>query len=70
VLLLKFEKQSKRSLGLLHERAMRYVALGYTRLLTYIDGSGAVTYWGRGEPDLALTAYAVRFLHDASEFAG
>ena len=69
VLLLKFEKQSKRSLGPLHDRAMRYVALGYTRLLTYIDDSGAFTYWGRGEPDLALTAYAVRFLHDASEFA-
>jgi hypothetical protein len=69
VLLLKFEKESKHSLGPLHDRAMRYVALGYTRLLTYIDDSGAVTYWGRGEPDLALTAYAVRFLHDASEFA-
>ncbi|HWC17184.1 MAG TPA: MG2 domain-containing protein, partial [Terriglobales bacterium] len=68
VLLLKFEKERKRSLGPLHDRAMRYVALGYTRLLTYIDDSGAVTYWGRGEPDLALTAYAVRFLHDASEF--
>jgi hypothetical protein len=69
VLLLQFEKQSKRPLGPLHDRAMRYVALGYTRLLTYIDDSGALTYWGRGEPDLALTAYAVRFLHDASEFA-
>jgi hypothetical protein len=68
VLLLKFEKERKRPLGALHDRAMRYVALGYTRLLTYIDDSGAVTYWGRGEPDLALTAYAVRFLHDASEF--
>jgi len=69
VLLLKFEKERKRPLGPLHDRAMRYVALGYTRLLTYIDDSGAFTYWGRGEPDLALTAYAVRFLHDASEFA-
>ncbi|MFN8006048.1 MAG: hypothetical protein U0V70_03250 [Terriglobia bacterium] len=34
-----------------------------------INENGAVTYWGRGEPDLALTAYAVRFLHDAAEFA-
>src|SRR5207245_4574754 len=23
------------------------------------------TYWGRGEPDLALTAYALRFLSEA-----
>jgi hypothetical protein len=69
LLLLKFEKQSGRSLGPLHDRAMRYVGLGYTRLLMYIDDSGALTYWGRGDPDLALTAYAARFLHDASEFA-
>jgi A-macroglobulin complement component/A-macroglobulin receptor len=34
-----------------------------------VNDTGAFTYWGRGEPDLALTAYAVRFLHDASEFA-
>jgi hypothetical protein len=68
-LLLKFEQQSKRSLGPLHDRAVRYVGLGYTRLLSYLDDSGGFTYWGRGEPDLALTAYAVRFLHDASEFA-
>jgi uncharacterized protein YfaS (alpha-2-macroglobulin family) len=48
---------------------MRYVAQGYTRLLTYADESGGFTYWGHGEPDLALTAYAVRFLYDASDFA-
>jgi hypothetical protein len=69
VLLLKFEKERQRSLGPLHDRAMRYVALGYTRLLSYLDESGGFTYWGRGEPDLALTAYAIRFLHDASQFA-
>jgi hypothetical protein len=68
VLLLKFDKERKRSVGPLQSRAMHYVALGYARLLTYIDDSGGVTYWGRGEPDLALTAYAVRFLHDAAEF--
>ena len=69
VLLLKFEKESKRPLGPLHDRALRYVAQGYTRLLSYVDDSGGVTYWGRGEPNLALTAYAVRFLHDASRLA-
>jgi hypothetical protein len=69
LLLLQFEKRSKRSLGPLHDRALRYLQLGYTRLLGYTDGGGGFTYWGHGEPDIALTAYAVRFLHDASEFA-
>ena len=68
VLLLKFEKESKRPLGSLHQRAMRYLDRGYARLLTYADPSGGFTYWGHGEPDLALTAYALSFLHDASEF--
>ncbi|HTM37927.1 MAG TPA: MG2 domain-containing protein [Terriglobales bacterium] len=68
VLLLQFEKQSRRSLGSLHDRALRYTSLGYTRLLSYIDDSGGVTYWGRGEPDVALTAYALQFLNGASEF--
>jgi hypothetical protein len=69
VMLLQFEKRSQQSLGPLHDRAMRYAGLGYTRLLTYVDESGGFTYWGHGNPDLALTAYAVRFLHDAADFA-
>src|SRR5260370_655697 len=46
-------------------RARRYLEDGYSRLLNYRDESGGFTYWGRGEPDLALTAYALRFLSDA-----
>jgi hypothetical protein len=68
VLLLRFEKESHRSLGPMHDRAQRFLSLGYTRLLTYSDPSGGFTYWGHGDPDLALTAYAVRFLRDASPF--
>jgi len=48
-------------------RASRYLQSGYERLLNYRSESGGFTYWGRGEPDLALTAYAVRFLIDARE---
>lgn len=48
------------------ERARRYARLGYERLLGYRAPGGGFTYWGRGEPDLALTAYALRFLTDAS----
>lgn len=49
-------------------KAARYVRQGYERLLSYRAASGGFSYWGRGEPDLALTAYAVRFLTDAREF--
>ncbi|HEX8558557.1 MAG TPA: MG2 domain-containing protein, partial [Pyrinomonadaceae bacterium] len=47
-------------------RARGYARLGYERLLGYRAEGGGFTYWGRGEPDLALTAYALRFLTDAS----
>ncbi len=46
-------------------RARRYTQLGYERLLGYRAPGGGFTYWGRGAPDLALTAYALRFLTDA-----
>jgi hypothetical protein len=48
------------------ERARRYARDGYERLLGYRAPGGGFTYWGRGDPDLALTAYALRFLGDAS----
>ncbi len=51
----------------LHGRAQRYLRAGYARLLNYRDESGGFTYWGSGEPDLALSAYALKFLIDARE---
>ena len=48
-------------------RAERYLRAGYSRLLNYRDQSGGFTYWGNGEPDTALTAYALRFLSEARE---
>ena len=47
-------------------RALRYARQGYERLMHYRAPGGGFTYWGHGEPDLALTAYALRFLSDAS----
>ena len=52
--------------GPMRGRAERYVKEGYSRLLNYRDESGGFTYWGHGAPDLALTAYALRFLNAAS----
>lgn len=46
-------------------KARRYVQAGYERLLNYRAASGGFSYWGRGDADLALTAYALRFLHEA-----
>jgi A-macroglobulin TED domain/Alpha-2-macroglobulin family/Carboxypeptidase regulatory-like domain/MG2 domain/A-macroglobulin receptor binding domain/Macroglobulin domain MG3/Alpha-2-macroglobulin bait region domain len=51
----------------LQARAQRYLQDGYNRLLNYRDESGGFTYWGHGGPDIALTAYALRFLNDARE---
>jgi hypothetical protein len=47
-------------------RARKYAQLGYERLLNYRAEGGGFNYWGRGEGDLALSAYALRFLMDAS----
>jgi uncharacterized protein YfaS (alpha-2-macroglobulin family) len=52
-----FEKQAIRNLELTRDRLKAYVAPG-----------GGVSYWGNGPADLAVTAYALRFLAEASEF--
>jgi hypothetical protein len=52
------------------EKARRYAQAGYERLLGYRAEGGGFSYWGRGEADLALTAYALRFLNDAGDFIG
>jgi hypothetical protein len=51
----------------LRAKAERYLHAGYERLLNYRDNTGGFTYWGHGEPDLALTTYALRFLTEARE---
>jgi hypothetical protein len=68
ILLLKYMKSAGMESSPLAPKARRYVQQGYERLLSYRALGGGFTYWGRGEPDLALTAYALRFLQDASEF--
>ena len=66
LLLSRYYKQKGGSFPL-RVRAEQYVKEGYDRLLTYRHESGGFTYWGSGEPNLALTAYALRFLTTASE---
>ena len=50
------------------KKAQRYLELGFRRLLNYRTSDGGFSYWGYGDADLALTAYALRFLHDAQGF--
>jgi hypothetical protein len=52
----------------IEEKARRYAQAGYERLLGYRAENGGFGYWGRGEADLALTSYALRFLNDARDF--
>ncbi len=68
VMLLKYYKASGAPNPLLEKKASRFVTLGYHRLLNYRELEGGFSYWGHGSPDIALTAYAVRFLSDASAF--
>jgi A-macroglobulin TED domain/Alpha-2-macroglobulin family/Carboxypeptidase regulatory-like domain/MG2 domain/A-macroglobulin receptor binding domain/Macroglobulin domain MG3/Alpha-2-macroglobulin bait region domain len=66
LLLLRHRKKSGEDFPL-RARAERYLNDGYSRLLNYRDESGGFTYWGNGNPDLALTAYALRFFTDAAD---
>ena len=50
------------------ERAQRFLNLAYAKLLGYREPGGGFSYWGHGNPDIPLSAYAVRFLSEASEF--
>ena len=68
LLMLKYYKHGGEDFPPLARTARRYVQEGYERLLGYRDAGGGFSYWGRGEADLALTAHALRFLTDASEF--
>ncbi|HYO62733.1 MAG TPA: MG2 domain-containing protein [Pyrinomonadaceae bacterium] len=46
--------------------ARKYLREGYERLLDYRAPGGGFSYWGgTSGPDVALTAYALRFLEDA-----
>ena len=67
VMALRLLKSSGIEKHAIEKTARKYTQAGYDRLLGYCDTSGGFTYWGKGEPDLALTAYALRFLNDADD---
>ena len=53
----------------LRDKAEKYLQKGYERLIGYQVADGGFTYWGgKDVSDVALTAYALRFLNDAKQF--
>jgi uncharacterized protein YfaS (alpha-2-macroglobulin family) len=69
VLLLKYYKASGKTNGPLQEKAKAYLKIGYKRLLSFRKTGGGFGYYPNTSADIALTAYILRFLRDASEFA-
>ncbi len=63
LLVLRFDNENDSPLK---KRARRYVEAGYQKLLNYQNSDGGFGYWTHGKGDIALTAYALRFLDDAS----
>jgi hypothetical protein len=68
LLLLKYSKSAGFDNSPLTLRALGYAQMGYERLLSYRTAGGGFSYWGKGDADLALTVYAIKFLSDAGEF--
>jgi hypothetical protein len=67
LLFLRALKISGRQDARLEERARRNLEAGYRRLLSYRKEQGAFGYWSNSPADIAVTAYAVTFLEDASK---
>jgi hypothetical protein len=70
VLLLKYAKAAHMEQSPDAQRAQHFVQLGYQRLLSYREANGGFSLWGHGNADPVVTAYALKFLGDVSEFVG
>ncbi len=62
-------KDAKDPKSALETKAQKYLQRGYERLVGYQSADGGFSYWGgSSESDIALSAYAVRFLSDTKAF--
>ncbi|HRJ89995.1 MAG TPA: MG2 domain-containing protein [Pyrinomonadaceae bacterium] len=69
LMILKFARRDEKTGNseAIERRARKFLQSGYERLLGYQVGEGGFSYWGgKDAADIALTAYALRFLADAS----
>ncbi|HND18601.1 MAG TPA: MG2 domain-containing protein, partial [Acidobacteriota bacterium] len=69
VLVLQYLKQTGALDSPTAEKARTFTQEGIDRLIAYRLENNAFAYWGNGDPDWSLTAYAVQFLSQAREFA-
>ena len=67
MVLMGYSRNGARPPATIRNKAELYLGEGYKRLLTYRTAGGGFSYWGgaSAEADIALTAYALRFLLDA-----
>ncbi|HZI52015.1 MAG TPA: alpha-2-macroglobulin family protein, partial [Terriglobia bacterium] len=68
LLFLNYARQTGRLSDPLAKKAMRYLEIALQSLRGYQSDEGGFSYWTRGEPDVAVTAYALQFLAGAEEF--
>jgi len=68
LLFLKYAKQSGRLSDPLSKKAKRYLSIALQALQGYQSDDGGFSYWTRGEPNAAVTAYALQFMTEASDF--
>lgn len=68
VMVLRLYKQAGKAPDGVYRTALRYVGLGYARLRSYQHDDGGFSVWKQDKEYVPLTAYALRFLKDASEF--
>lgn len=64
LMILKFASKDSK----LRPTAEKFTQKGYEQLLSYQHADGGFSVWTKDAPDVALTAYALRFLIDASSF--
>jgi A-macroglobulin TED domain/Alpha-2-macroglobulin family/Carboxypeptidase regulatory-like domain/MG2 domain/A-macroglobulin receptor binding domain len=68
LLLLRYNKQTGRKPDPVSDRAMRYLQIALQILRGYQSSQGGFSYWSNGDPDIAVTAYALQFLDEAKDF--
>jgi hypothetical protein len=68
LMILRLAQQGDPRAAQLSTTARESLAAGYRQLTGYQSVAGGSSYWGNAEPDIAVTAYAIQFLHDADAF--
>ncbi|MBS1797074.1 MAG: carboxypeptidase regulatory-like domain-containing protein [Acidobacteria bacterium] len=69
LMILKFAAAGGKISPSIEKQARGFLQKGFERLLGYQMPDGGFSYWGgKSESDVALTAYAIRFLSDARRF--